>query len=173
MSSVRHLGLTVAVHHPAAWVDKGDQIVRDLMDVFAHRDITIECLRHLVAQRGRLIEGHYALPDGGGCLMHLLTEPLGERQISSKAKLIRFFGREDGTPGSTGYIAAEDSPQYQPAKWIVRLVDRQYCVQVRARYGRACEFFDYALVIAVAQQVLTQRAALVHCLPKNATLVAD
>jgi NADPH:quinone reductase-like Zn-dependent oxidoreductase len=48
------------------------------------------------------------------------------------------------------HVAAKDSPEYQPAKWLVRLVDSQFCENVRARYGRSCEFFDYDLVLDVA-----------------------
>jgi hypothetical protein len=165
MHTLRYKGFTVAAEHPALWVDKGDRIVRDLVEVLTRRSVTLDCLRHLIASRERLIGGHYHLPgnkliDTRGCLMFVLTEPLGERQIRSKFDLTRFFGREQGLPAMPGYVAAKDSPEYQPAKWLVRLVDGQFCENVRARYGRACELFDYDLVLVVAAQVLVQRELL-------------
>lgn len=160
MVCVRHRGLVIAVDHPALWIEQGDQIVRDLVDVLTHPEITLECLRHLLDQRGRLAGGKYELPDGRGCLMHVLTEALSPRkQIRSKTDLIRFFGRGHGRPGRIGYIPPHDSPEYQPAKWLVRLVDGQICRSVRLRYGRSAEFFDYDLVLNVARQVLAQREA--------------
>jgi len=162
MQTLRYKGFTVAADHPALWVDKGERIVCDLIDVMTHDAITLDCLRHLVYSRQRLITGHYEMPGDGlnerrGCLMFVLTEPLGKAQVRSKDDLTRFFGRPRGFPGFPGHVAAKDSPEYQPAKWIVRLVDSQFCEHVRARYGRSCELFDYDLVIAVAAQVLVQR----------------
>jgi hypothetical protein len=157
MHTVRHSGYSIGVEHLALWVDGGNNIVRDLVEVMTHPQITVDCLRHLVLSRERLIRGHYRLTGGRGCLMFVLTEPLGKWQIRDKSDLTRFFGRERGIAGSPGYIAAKDSPEYQPAKWLVRLIDGQICEQVRARYGRSCEFFDYHLVIAVAAQILKQR----------------
>lgn len=156
METVRHKGFSIAMEHPALWVDGGDNIVRDLVEVMTHPRITADCLRHLVSSRKRLIRGHYRLPDGRGCLMSVLTEPLGALQICDKCDLTRFFGRECGIVGGPGYVAAKDSPEYQPAKWLVRLIDGQICEHVRARYGRSCEFFDYDLVISVVRQVLGQ-----------------
>src|SRR5262245_36245086 len=160
MPTVCHKGFQIAIEHPAVWVDKGSNIVNDLIEVLTHRDITGECLEHLIASRGRLITGHYELPGNRGCLMFVLTEPLGEAQIRTKFDLTRFFGRERGLPGWLGYVAAKESPEYQPAKWLVRLIDGQICGQVRARYGRSCELFDYDLVIAVARDVLAQHEAI-------------
>ncbi|HEY2413515.1 MAG TPA: hypothetical protein VGI40_14795 [Pirellulaceae bacterium] len=157
MPTVSHRGYRIAVEHPAVWVDRGERIIRDLVEVMMNRQITDECLRHLIASRERLVAGHYELPDDGGCLMFVLTKPLGEAQIRTKHDLIRFFGRPRGFPGWPGYVAAKDSPEYQPAKWLVRLIDGQFCEQVRSRYGRACELFDYDLVIAAARQILAQR----------------
>jgi hypothetical protein len=157
MPTVHHHGLTIAAEHPALWVDGGEQIVRDLVDVFAHPRITAGCLQHLIANHRRLIAGRYALPDGRGCLMNVLTEPLGDGQIRSKGDLLRFFGRSYGEPAWAGHVAATDSPEYQPAKWLVRLVDGQVCDETRRRYGRACEFFGYELALAVAAQVLAGR----------------
>ena len=157
MICVRHRGVVIAVEHPAVWIDKGPQIVRDLIDVFIHPTISPGCLRHLLAQRQRLVRGVYHRDDGRGCLMHILTEPLApRRQVRSKQDLVRTFGRPHGSPGAIGYVAPQDSPEYQPAKWLVRLVDRQISPRVRMRYGRSAEFFDYDLVLEVAQQVLDQ-----------------
>jgi hypothetical protein len=159
MATVHHHEMTIAVEHPALWVDGGEQVVRDLVDVFTHPNVTTGCLRHLLESHQRLIVGRYVLSDGRGCLMYVLTEPLGERQIRSKDGLLRFFGRPRGLPGWPGHVAATDSPEYQPAKWLVRLVDGQVCEHTRGRYGRSCEFFDYDLVLTVATQVLWQREA--------------
>lgn len=165
MHAVCQQGFAIHVEHPAVWIDKGQRIVCDLIDIFAHPDITPRCLRHLIANRGRLVRGSYEQHSGRGCLMNVLTEPLGKRRIRSKRDLIQFFGRQRGIFGWFGYVAAKDSPEYQSAKWIVRLVDGQYCNQVRARYGRSCELFDYDLVIAIAQQVLAQREMVEFSIP--------
>jgi hypothetical protein len=105
-------------------------------------------------------------------MMFILTEPLGSKHIRSKSDLARFFGREHGRPGSFRHVAANDSPEYQPAKWIVRLVDGQYCDHVRRRYGRSCEFFDYDLVLAVATQVLAQRESIETAVPRISSIEA-
>lgn len=157
MAVVCHKGYRISVEHPAVWVARGERIVRDLVDCFTNRQITDECLQHLIDSRERLVAGHYELPDDRGCLMFVLTERLGEEQIRSKQDLTRFFGRERGFAGWPGHVAAKDSLEYQPAKWLVRLIDGQFCEQMRRRYGRACELFDYDLVIAVAQAILEQR----------------
>ena len=83
MHTVQHKGISIAVEHPALWVDGGDNIVRDLVEVMTNRRITVDCLRHLVGSCNRLISGHYRLPDGRGCLMSVLTESLGRWQIHS------------------------------------------------------------------------------------------
>jgi hypothetical protein len=163
--------LVIAVDHPALWIEGGEQIVRDLVDALGHPEITLDCLRHLLSQRSRLIRGSYQSPDGRGCLMHVLTEPLSPRkQIRSKSELVRFFGRGHGRPGRIGYIAPHDSPEYQPAKWLVRLVDGQICRSVRMRYGRSAEFFDYDLVLDVARQVLAQREGVAMAVERTSAL---
>jgi len=160
MHCVRHRGLVARVDHPAVWIERGEQIVRDLIDVMTCAEISPACLRHLIAQQERLIGGVYHTPDGRGCLIHLLTEPLpAAKHIRDKHDLARLFGRPHGRPGTLGYIAPQDSPEYQPVKWIVRLIDKQICRGVRVRYGRSAEFFDYDLVLEVARQVLAQREA--------------
>src|SRR4051812_21475741 len=143
MPFVRHNGFAIAVEHPALWASGGEQIVRDLIEVMTHARITLACLRNLIDCRERLVAGQYEMPDGRGCLMFLLTEPLGEKQIRCKTDLTRFFGRERGAVGRRGYVALKDSPEYQPARWLVRLIDGQICEVARSRYGRAWELFDY------------------------------
>jgi len=161
MQTVRHRGLAVTVDHPAAWIDRGNQIVRDLIDVLSRGAITLDCLRHLLAERDRLICGRYQAGDGRGCMFYVLTEPLGfGHVVKSKPELARLFGKAQGRPWSFGYVAPEHSAEYQPAKWLVRLVDGQICPEVRRRYGRSAELFDYELVMAVAEQVLVQREAM-------------
>jgi hypothetical protein len=163
----------IAVDHPALWIEQGDQIVRDLVDVLTHPEITPECLEYLLAQQGRLVGGQFETPDGRGCLMRVLTEPLSPRkQIRSRSDLVRFFGRGHGRPGRLGYVPPHDSPEYQPAKWLVRLVDGQICRSVRARYGRSAEFFDYDLVLDVAQQVLNQREEAARAVERTKALAA-
>jgi hypothetical protein len=172
MSGVCHCGFAISVEHPAVWIDKGEQIVRDLVEIFSHPEITPRCLRHLIANRWRLIGGSYEHHSGRGCLLNVLTEPLGRRQIRSKNDLVRLFGRQRGIYGWFGYVAAKDSPEYQPAKWLVRLVDGQLCGEIRARYGRSCELFDNDLVIAVAEQVLAQRELIVGCISEAQCIIA-
>jgi hypothetical protein len=158
MLAVRHRGFTVAADHPAVWIERGEQIVRDLIDVLTHPEITLASLRHLLDHRERLTTGVFHSPDGRGCLVHLLTEPLSpDKHVRNKRDLARLFGRPHGRPGTLGYIAPADSSEYQPVKWIVRLIDKQICRPARLRYGRSAEFFDYRLVLIVAEQVLEQR----------------
>jgi hypothetical protein len=160
MLAVRHRGFTIAVDHPAVWIERGDQMVRDLIDVLTHPDITLFALRHLLAERDRLTTGVFHSPDGRGCFIHLLTEALTpDKHVRNKRDLARLFGRPHGRPGTLGYIAPQDSAEYQPVKWLVRLVDKQICRLARLRYGRSAEFFDYHLVLSVTQQVLEQREA--------------
>ncbi len=166
MHCVHHRGLVIALDHPALWFDKGEQIVRDLVDVLTHPDISLACLRHLIANHRRLVGGAFRTADGRGCLIHLLTERLMPAlQVRSKRDLIAMFGRAHGKPGTPSYIAPQDSPEYQPVKWLVRLVDGQICRTVRARYGRAAQFFDHDLLLSVVRQVLDQRAAVELSLP--------
>jgi hypothetical protein len=158
MLAVRYRGFTIAADHPAVWVERGDQIVRDLIDVLTHPEITLASLRHLMVERDRLTTGVFHSPDGRGCFIHLLTEPLApHKHVRNKRDLARRFGRPHGRPGTLGYIAPADSPEYEPVKWLVRLVDKQICRLVRLRYGRSAELFDYDLVLTVAEQVLEQR----------------
>src|SRR5262245_18341866 len=119
MPLVRHNGFAIAVDHPAMWVDGGEQIVRDLVEIMPHRWITGDCLRHLSQNHDRPSAAQYDSPDGRRCLMFLLSEPLGERQICCKQELTRFFGREQGIAGLPGYVPARQSPEYQPAKCLV------------------------------------------------------
>src|SRR4051794_6974282 len=102
MTAVCHKGIRIAVEHPAVWIDRGERIARDLVEVMTNYQITDECLEHLIASGNRLIAGHFDLPDDRGCLMFVLTESLGEGQIRTKHDLTRFFGRQRGFPGWPG-----------------------------------------------------------------------
>ena len=93
MHAVCQHGFAVQVEHPAVWIDKGPRIVRDLIEIFAHPDITPRCLRHLIANRWRLVRGTYEQHSGRGCLMNVLTEPLGTRQVRSKRDLVQIIVR--------------------------------------------------------------------------------
>ncbi|MEX2176251.1 MAG: hypothetical protein WD872_17955 [Pirellulaceae bacterium] len=168
MKVVRHQGVSVAVDHPAVWFEKGEQIVRDLIEILTHHDVSRDSLRHLIASRRRLARGRYRAADGRGCLMSILTERLpAHKQIHGKADLVRFFGR------GASPLAAEHSAEYQPAKWLVRLVDGQFCRELRRRYGRACELFDYEVVLEVARQVLALRDAVETTLRPRSLVVAN
>jgi hypothetical protein len=80
-----------------------------------------EALLHVRANRHRLIRGAYRRA-GRGCLFSLLSEVLpADQQITTREDLTRFF------TGSTGENVRE-LPQYQPARWLVRLVDGQDCL---------------------------------------------
>jgi hypothetical protein len=120
-------------------------LVRDLKYVFSW--FPTSCLLHLRANRHRLTRGTYQAPDGGGCIFYLLTETLpAEQRITSKAALTRYFG---GDPAR---------PEYQPARWLVRLWDRQICVGVRKRHGEAPELTE-ELLLSVLEEVIREREA--------------
>ena len=55
MPTVCHKGFRIAVEHPAVWVDRGERIVRDVVDCLTNRQITDDCLCHLIDSRDRLI----------------------------------------------------------------------------------------------------------------------
>lgn len=139
------------------------QVVDDLRYVFTFPEITPACLQHLIANRDRLITGKYSTLDGRRkCVMAMLTEILPEQdQILSKPDLTRFFGRQVGQYGQPGFVAARDSESYQPAKWLVRLIDRQFCPKVIQRYGRNSMALSqeelHDLIVAVATTVLDER----------------
>lgn len=134
-------------------------IESDLRAVFAR--FPVNCLRHLQANRHRLIRRSYCGPGGRGCLMSLLSEPLPpESRIDSKKALTRFFG--DGDP---------ESEEYQPARWLVRLWDRQVCSQVRARYGERPELGE-DLLFTVLEQTIAERTA-TAAIPSDRTRTVD
>lgn len=130
-------------------------IKADLRAVFSREDIPTSALRHLIAQRHRLVRGVYESADGRGCFIRLLTETLPESmQVRSKADLVRVFGRAPGAPPET---ACEFSAEYQPVKWLVRLFDGQICSRVVRRYGRVSEPLSFDLIVEVAREVLAER----------------
>jgi hypothetical protein len=122
-----------------------DQLIRDLEFVFSC--FPVESLLHLRANRHRLTRGAYSLPGGLACFFYLLTEvlPSAER-IASKRTLTLYFG---GDP---------ESPQYQPARWLVRLWDRQICERMCQRYGESPELTE-ELLMSVLEDVIAQREA--------------
>jgi hypothetical protein len=105
-------------------------------------------LRHVRDNRHRLIRDSYSR-DGNGCLMHLLSETLPpEQRINSREDLTRFF------TGGTG-PGWRELPEYQPARWLVRLIDGQRCIRYRG-------FTDLSWndVIQCLEEVIAHREAL-------------
>jgi hypothetical protein len=83
--------------------------------------VPLQCRLHLQKNFHRLRRGAYKSPDGGGCLMYLLTETLPpENRITSKESLIRFWTGNRGLQSCC-------SARYQPAKWLVRAFDLNPC----------------------------------------------
>ncbi|HEY7091003.1 MAG TPA: hypothetical protein VH518_23100 [Tepidisphaeraceae bacterium] len=106
----------------------------------------LKSLIHVRASRSRLIRGHYRR-DGKGCLFNLLSEVLpADQQIISRETLTRFF---TGVSGE----GARDLPEYQPARWLVRLVDGQNC---EGRYG-SYTLLDWDVVMKVMDVVIAER----------------
>lgn len=129
------------------------QVVADLRQVFAC--FPLASLLHVRANRHRLIRWNYTTPDGKGCLMNLLSEPLPQAQrIYSKDSLMRFFCA-DWQPGRD----CSGNLEYQPAKWIVRLWDGHICDQLRARYAGHTHLTEDEL-FAVLDMVIAERTAL-------------
>jgi hypothetical protein len=126
------------------------QAINDLR--FALSFFPTEALMHLRSNRHRLIRGAYRRA-GKGCLFNLLSEVLpADQHIDTRESLTRFF---TGTSGE----AVRELPQYQPARWLVRLFDGQDC---NGRYGnyRLLEFDDLMdvldVLIAERKQVETE-----------------
>jgi hypothetical protein len=104
-------------------VSAPQQVFNDLR--FAASFFPTESLSHLRANRHRLVRGAYRRA-GKGCMFNLLSEVLpADQQIDTRESLTRFF---TGTSGE----AVRELPQYQPARWLVRLFDGQDCA---GRYG--------------------------------------
>ena len=122
------------------------QLINDLRTVFY--SFPLESLQHLRANRHRLVRRTYRTEDGRGCVMYLLSERLPQEQrIDSKGALMRYFSNGD-----------PDAPEYQPAKWIVRLWDRDICSQVQERYGPKPEL-DVETLMRVLDEVIAERSA--------------
>lgn len=121
------------------------QVIDDLRTIFY--SVPVECLRHLRDNQHRLTRFAYTAEGGKGCLMYLLTERLpASEQINCRPRLVRYFG---GDP---------DAPEYQPARWIVRLWDEQVCENVLERYG-ANPKLTVETVAAVLDTVIAERTA--------------
>lgn len=125
-----------------------DQVRDDLWFVFDY--FPTRCLRHVLENRHRLIRKQYFDGRGNGCLFYLLSEQLAaDQRIVSRETLTRFF------TGNSGYPACE-AAVYQPARWLVRLVDEQVCERVKSRYpGVDGVTWDY--VIECIEQYLRDR----------------
>jgi hypothetical protein len=105
-----------------------------------------DALVHVLNNRHRLIRGAYRRA-GKGCLFNLLSEILpADQQISTREDLTRFF------TGSTGE-AVRELPQYQPARWLVRLVDGQDCL---GRYGDY-RLFEWDHLVQMLGQLIDER----------------
>lgn len=117
----------------------------DLRTVFGY--FPLACLLHLRANRHRLIRGKY-FEDGRGCMFYLLSEVLpAEERIDRPAALTRHF------TGRSGYPACEE-PQYQPARWLVRLIDGLAC----PRYGMISHL-SWNTVFRCLERAIAQRIA--------------
>ncbi len=117
-----------------------------------------EALQHLLKNRHRLIRKQYFDGQGNGCLFFLLSESLPpEKRIVSRETLTRFF------TGASGYPACE-MDVYQPARWLVRLVDEQICDRVRERYP-GVEHLPWSLVLEWVEEYLAERQVEVAARP--------
>ncbi len=100
------------------------QVVADAVDAFDKFDV--DHVEHLRGNIHRLIRGNFNDDSGGGCIFHLLSELDGPGAwIDSKESLTRYF------TGGCGE-AFRHRLEYQPAKWLVRVWDKQEI----SRYGR-------------------------------------
>jgi len=126
------------------------QLHSDLQQVFAA--FPLNCLRHLRENHRRLVRRTYHTEGGHGCIMYLLSEPLeAAERIDSKLALMRYFGPAGGPQHETA-----DAPEYQPARWIVRLWDDQDCGR---RYGM-CRHLSKAMLLEVLDEVIARREQL-------------
>lgn len=130
---------------PEHTMDPLQPVRDDLRYVFGF--FTIDCLLNLRLHPDRLIRRRFSDGSGGGCIMHLLSEPLpAEQRIVDPPSLTRYF------TGASGYPACEE-PQYQPARHLVRLWDGM----PSSRYP-GVHRLSRELVISVLDQVLEERS---------------
>ena len=129
------------------------QVAADLRYIFSRA--SLESLLHLRDNRHRLTRWNYSTHDGRGCIMYLLTERMpADQRITSKDSLMRFFC--DGwRPGKD----CSHDPEYQAAKWIVRLWDGHICEQLRHRYG-AYTFLSEEDLFNLLDEVIAERQAI-------------
>jgi hypothetical protein len=124
------------------------RLVRDdLLFVFNRFDLT--CLRFVRDNRRLLIRKQYYGPHGKGCLLGLLSSTLpADQRIGSREDLTRFF---------TGGTSDEhrELPDYQPARWVVRLIDGEKV----ARYG-GLDHVDWDFVLSCLDQAIAAREAI-------------
>lgn len=129
---------------------KLERVRADLVHCWGY--FPLDCLEHLRSNRHRLIRGSYSRR-GHGCMFYLLSERLpAELRIDSKQALTQFF------TGQSGYPACE-LPEYQPARWLVRLIDRQICAHVQARYGDD-PVLEWETVLAFLDEYIAERESI-------------
>ena len=115
------------------------RIISDLRFVFSK--FPTECLLHLSENFHRLVSGVYRDEQGRGCLFFLLSELLAA-PIDSREALTRYFTGGSGDP-------YKDFPVYQPAKWLVRIIDgepvKRYGDQDHLPWSVVREILDEAI----------------------------
>lgn len=100
------------------------QVIADAVEAFAC--FSAREVGHLRDNTDRLVRCVYRDAGGHGCIFNLLSELSGpDGWIDSREKLTRYF------TGGCGPDFRE-RPEYQPARWLVRVWDRQPL----ARYGQ-------------------------------------
>jgi hypothetical protein len=121
------------------------QVEADLRWSFGY--FPLASLLHLRENSHRLIRGKFRVEDRG-CLFNLLSEVLAPAErIASPAALTRHF------TGRSGFPACEE-PQYQPARWLVRLIDGL----TTPRYGDI-NFLPWHFVLKCLDAVIAERLA--------------
>lgn len=102
------------------------QIVQDALYCFGKFETA--CVQHLRENVHRLIRHTYSDDDGNACIFGLLTESLGEHlHIRDRGSLTTWF------TGGCGPMYRE-LPQYQPARYLVRIWDGDRDPGTEARY---------------------------------------
>lgn len=124
----------------------------------------LACLVHVVQNAHRLMRGQYTNGDGGGCLFYLLSERLPKsRRIDSRESLTRHFTGGSGE----GF---RELPQYQPAKYLVRLIDGDR--SAAERYPGLKELpFDF--LIACLNDIITERQVSAVSVPSSPPAAAS
>jgi len=115
----------------------------------------LECVMHVVQNAHRLMRGKYTDGSGRGCLFYLLSELLpADRRIDSRERLTRHFTGGSGE----GF---RELPQYQPAKYLVRLVDGDK--SAAERYP-GLKVMPFEFLISCLKEIIAARQAIVPVL---------